>query len=102
MGLTFSMLAETDDHKWLKPKLDTIRNYLTHRFPGYTVTERAFPNLYYTFTVTNMELHKSYGLKVDWSWLSDSDNTPARIWTLLTGGFVASAMIRAGDTYYSL
>jgi len=95
------MLAESDEHRGIEPKLDTIRNYLTHRFPGYTVTERAFPNLYYAFTVTNMELHKSYGLRVNWARLSDPSNTPARMWTLLTSGFVASAMIREGDMYYS-
>ncbi|MGC4096171.1 MAG: hypothetical protein QM706_03565 [Nitrospira sp.] len=82
-------------------KLTTIRTYLANRFPGYTVTERAFPNLYHTFTVTNSELHKSYGLKVDWSRLSDPRNTPERIWASLTGGFVASAMVHAGEMYYS-
>lgn len=95
------MVAESDEHRWIETKLITIRKYLTYRFPGYSVTERAFPNLYYTFTVTNMELHKKYGLKVSWSRLSDPLNTPDRMWTLLTSGFVASAMVRAGDTYYS-
>lgn len=95
------MIAERDEQSWLDPKLDTIRNYLTYRFPGYTITERAFPKLYYTFTVTNKELHRSYGLKVDWARLSDPRNTPERIWALLTSGFVASAMVRADDTDYS-
>lgn len=95
------MMAESDEHRWIETKLTTIRTYLTNRFPGYTVTERAFPNLYHTFTVTNMELHKSYGLKVDWSKLYDRRNTPDRIWTSLTSGFVASGMVRADDKYYS-
>lgn len=103
------MLAESDEHRWLEPKLETIRNYLTYRFPGYTITERACPKLYYTFTVTNKGLHKSYGLKVDWARLSEPRNTPERIRSLLTSNFVASAMVRAGrrleddsgDTDYS-
>ena len=95
------MLAESDKHRWIEPKLEIIRTYLTNRFPGYTVTERMCPNHYHMFTVTNSELRKTYGLKVDWSRLADPSNTPARIWTLLTSGFVSSAMIRTGDTYYS-
>jgi hypothetical protein len=101
VGLTLSMIAESDEHSWIGPKLDTIRNYLTYRFPGYTVTDCAFPNHYYSFTVTNSELHRSYGLKVDWSRLSDPRNTPDRIWMLLTSGFVASAMVRAGEKVFT-
>ena len=95
------MLVESDEQRLIETKLTTIRTYLANKFPGYTVTERAFPNLYHTFTVSNIELHKSYGLKVDWSRLSDPRNTPDRIWSALTGGFVASAMVNAGDLYYS-
>lgn len=95
------MLVESDQQKWIDAKLTTIRTYLANKFPGYTVTERAFPNLYHTFTVTNIELHKRYGLKVDWSRLSDPRNSPERIWSSLTGGFVASAMVQAGEMYYS-
>lgn len=101
IGLAFSMLAESDDHRGIDPKLDTIRTYLTNRFPGYTVTEHAFPNLYYVFTVTNAELQKTYGLKMEWSKLADPRNTPDRIWTALTSGFVASEMVQAGNTFYS-
>jgi hypothetical protein len=95
------MLAESDEDRWIESKLEIIRTYLTNRFPGYTVTERVCPNLYYLFTVTNSELQRTYGLKVEWSRLTDPSNTPTRIWTLLTSGFVSSAMIRAGDTFYS-
>ncbi|MBK9307946.1 MAG: hypothetical protein IPM58_12880 [Nitrospira sp.] len=95
------MLAESDEQVWIEAKLSTIRTYLSNKFPGYTLTERVHPNLYHTFTVTNIALHKSYGLKLDCARLSDPRNTPERIWLSLTGGFVASSMVSAGNPYYS-
>jgi hypothetical protein len=95
------MLTTSDVQVWIETKLTTIRTYLANRFPGYAVTERVFPNLYHTFTVTNIELRKSYGLKVDWSRLADPRITPDRIWASLTGEFVASSMVSAEDLHYS-
>lgn len=83
--------------KWIEGNLMTIRAYLNSKFPGYTVTEHAFPTHYHQFTVTNRELQRKYGLKVDWSRLSDRRNTPQRLWSSLISGFVASAMVRAGE-----
>lgn len=70
------MLTKSDEQVQIETKLTTSRTYLANRFPGSTVTERVFPNLYHTFTVTHIELHKSYGLKVDWARLSDPRITP--------------------------
>ena len=87
--------------EWSEGNLIIIRNYLKRKFPGYTITERSFPNLYHRFTVTNAQLHKSYGLKVDWSRLSDRKNTPARTRSSLNRGYVASGMVHAGHAFYS-
>jgi len=96
-----SMIAERDEHRLIEAKLDTIRTYITNRFPGYSVTERVGPHRDHIFTVTNSELKRTYGLRVEWSRLADPRNTPDRIWTTLTSGFVASAMVRAGNMFFS-
>ena len=96
------MLPQSEDHSRIETNLEVIQKYLTNRFPGYTITERAFPNLYYTFTATNTELQSAYKLRVDWARLVDRKNTPDRLWSILTTGFVASEMVRLGGTYYIL
>lgn len=103
------MSVESEEYRRIEENLTTIRHYIKIKFPGYTITEDSAPNLYHQFTVTlsylsealNEKLHKSYGLKVDWSRLSDQRNTPERTLLSLNRGLVASWMVRAGDTYYS-
>ena len=95
------MIAEGEEYKRIEANLATIRHYIKSKFPGYTLSEHAVPNLYHEFTVTNVKLRKCYGLKVVWSRLSDRRNTPERTRLSLNSGFVASGMVRAGDTYYS-
>ncbi len=95
------MIVEVEEYGRIADNLDTIRNYIKSKFPGYTITEHSVPNLYHQFTVTNLKLRRSYGLKVRWSRLSDHRNTPERTRLSLNGGFVASGMVRAGDTPYS-
>ncbi len=95
------MIVEIEEHRRIVGNLVTIRHYIKSKFPGYTLTEDSVPNLYHKFTVTNLKLHRSYGLKVSWSRLSDFRNTAERTRLSLNSGFVASGMVRAGDTYYS-
>jgi len=95
------MIAECEERRRIEGNLATIRYYIKSKFPGYTLSEHSVPNLYHEFTVTNVKLQKSYGLKVVWSRLSDRRNTPERIRLSLNSGFVASGMVRAGDMYYS-
>jgi hypothetical protein len=95
------MIVEVEEHRRIEGNLATIRHYIKSKFPGCTITEDSVPSLYHTFTVTNVKLHKSYGLKVSWSRLSDRRNTPERTRLSLNSGFVASGMVRAGDTFYS-
>lgn len=95
------MIVEVAEDRRIADNLATIRHYIKSKFPGYTLTEHPVPNLYHTFTVTNLKLHRSYGLKVSWSRLSDRRNTPERTRLALNSGFVASSMVCAGDTHYS-
>jgi hypothetical protein len=53
-----------EEQRRIEGNLITIRHYLKSKFPGYTITEHSVPSLYHEFTVTNMRLHKNYGLKV--------------------------------------
>ena len=97
----FPMIVEVAEDRRIAENLATIRHYIRSKFPGYTITEQSVPSLYYDFTVTNLKLHRSYGLKVKWSRLSDRRITPERTRLSLNSGFVASAMVCAGDTHYS-
>ncbi|MFY4727468.1 hypothetical protein [Nitrospira sp. BLG_2] len=95
------MIVESEEDRRIAGNLLTIRHYIKAKFPGYTMTEHSVPSLYHQFTVTNEKLHKSYTLKVNWSRLSDRRNTSERTRLSLNSGFVASGMVRAGDTFYS-
>ena len=95
------MIVEVGEDRRIAGNLATIRHYIKSKFPGYIITEDSVPNLSHKFTVTNEKLHRSYGLQVGWSRLSDRRNTPERTRLLLNSGFVASAMVCAGDTHYS-
>ncbi len=95
------MIVEVEEHRRIAGNLATIRHYIKSKFPGYTITEDSVHSLYHKFIVTNVKLHKSYGLRVDWSRLSDRRNTTERTRLSLNSGFIASAMVRAGDTIYS-
>jgi len=95
------MIVEVAEDRWIAGNLATIRHYIKSKFPGHTITVDSVPNLYHKFTVTNLKLHRSYGLKVKWSRLSDRRITPERTRLSLNSGFVASAMVCAGDTHYS-
>lgn len=94
------MIVEVDEHRRIENNLATIRHYIKSKFPGCIITEHSVPSRYHMFTVTNEKLHRSYGLKVDWSRLSDSRNTPERTRLSLNSGFVASGMFCAGETMY--
>ena len=103
------MIVECEEQRRIEENLTAIRHYIKRKFPGYTITEDSAPSLYHQFIVTlsylseplDVKLHKRYGLKVDWSRLSDRRNTPERTRLLLNSGLVASWMVRAGDTFYS-
>ncbi|MGC4096177.1 MAG: hypothetical protein QM706_03595 [Nitrospira sp.] len=69
------MIVEVEEYRRIEHNLATIRHYIKSKFPGYTITEHSVPSLYHKFTVTNDKLHRIYGLKVDWSRLSDRKNT---------------------------
>jgi hypothetical protein len=95
------MIVEVEEDRRVADNLATIRHYVKSKFPGYTLAEHSVPRLYHLFTVTNLKLNRSYGLKVGWARLSDRRNTPERTRLALNSGFVASAMVCAGDTPYS-
>jgi hypothetical protein len=95
------MIVEVEEERRIADNLAAIRHYIKSKFPGYSLTEHSVPNLYHMFTVTNLKLHRSYGLKVGWARLSDRRNTPERTRLALNSGFVASAMVCAGNTHYS-
>lgn len=95
-------MTTSEERQRIEANLSVIRQYLTTKFPGYSITEKSIQSRYHQFIVIRGTPFQRYTLKVNWSRLSNSRNTPQRTLAGLQRDFVASWMARGTDYgYYS-
>ena len=79
LGLDVGVTCRTmrDNVELTQANLKTIRKYLLKSFPGLNMTEDTpDPNVCHRFTMTSGKTFQQFRLKVGWSRLSESYNTP--------------------------
>ena len=93
-------MADAEEQKRRDDNLAVVRLYLRNHFPHCTITEMSVQNLYHMFVVSNDKLHQRHKLKVEWTRLSDPNNTPENTRIALEMGDVARGMMQVGDNDY--
>jgi hypothetical protein len=94
-------MSDPEEQARIDANLDIIRAYLKENFPAFIIDEKSNLSLSYTFTVANIELHKSYKLRIDGPRLLDRNNTSAKTQAELKSHDIARKMVEAdGDFFY--
>ena len=92
-----------DEQERIQDNLKIIRQYLVKSFPGFNMTEDTpDPKTCHRFTLTDAKTFQQFRLKVGWTRLSESFNTPERTSRSLVHGGVAGKMRneQKGQYYY--